>query len=144
MDWHYGTDDFPKELNDKCGGTHIGMFLTWIINNDLLGELHTTDSLMSIAKVKSREMTGTEFLQNECDGKFWEEDLSEEGNEFTKYYYESNIYYGDYESSLASNSDTLYHVEDTWNNYDVLSKVLDKQFNSWKSSKNKKWWQFWS
>jgi hypothetical protein len=32
-DWHYGSD-FPNDVPDENGGTHIGMFLAWaIINN---------------------------------------------------------------------------------------------------------------
>ncbi len=142
MDWHYGAEDFPQELKIECGGTHIGMFLAWAIINNLIGELHISESQESIEKVKSRQMTGTQFLQKECDEKFWEEDLNKEGNEFAKFYYESNIYYGDYELALADDLPTLYHVEDSWQNYDKLSKVLNKKFKQWKSPK-KKWWQVW-
>jgi hypothetical protein len=42
-DWHYGGD-FPAELPDENGGTHIGMYLAWIINNHLEGELHHEDT----------------------------------------------------------------------------------------------------
>lgn len=24
MDWHYGADNFPKDLDTECGGIHIG------------------------------------------------------------------------------------------------------------------------
>ena len=143
MDWHYGADDFPDELDEKSGGIHIGMFLAWAINNDLIGEFHTTESIESISKVKLRQITGTEFLQQECDERLWEEDLNQEGNEFAKFYYESNIYYSDYESILSNGLSTLYHVKDSWENYDKLSIKLNEQFNIWQASKNKKWWQFW-
>ncbi len=143
MDWHYRTEDFPKELKKEASGTHIGYFLAWAINNDLAGELHANESQESISNVKSRQMTGTEFLQKECDEKFLEEDLNSIGNEFAKYYYESNIYFRDYESALAGDLPTLYHVEDSWENYDRLAKLIGKQFIKWRSAKTKKWWQFW-
>ncbi|MBW0281286.1 DUF7832 domain-containing protein [Shewanella xiamenensis] len=135
IDWHSGADNFPKDLAPEAGGTHIGMFIAWVINNNLEGELHQTDSVESVAKVKSRKMTGTEFLIKECDEKFWEDDLNPEGLEFAKHYYESNAYYGDYEAALVSSEPTLYHVLDTWDNYDKLKK--------WRKAKDKKWWQFW-
>ena len=139
MDWHYGADDFPEELNEKCGGTHIGMFLAWTISNNLIGEVHTKES---ISKVKSRQITGTDFLQEECDEKFWEEDLNHEGNEFAKFYYESNMYFEDYAAILVDDDQSIYHVEDNWQNFDKLSKQLDKQFKNWKHPK-KRWWQVW-
>ena len=37
-DWHYGGD-YPENLPSKNGGTHIGMFLAWAINNNLEGEI---------------------------------------------------------------------------------------------------------
>lgn len=143
IDWHSGADNFPSELKHEAGGTHIGMFIAWILNNNLEGELHRTESQESISKVKNREMTGTEFLINECDEKFWEDDLNTEGLEFTKFYYESNAYFSDYEKALAANEPTLYHVPDTWDNYDKISVLIDKAYKKWLLQKNKKWWQFW-
>ena len=43
-------------------------------------------------------MTGTEFLIKECDEKFLNEDLNEQGQRFTAFYYESNKYFEDYEA----------------------------------------------
>jgi hypothetical protein len=35
-DWHYGGGDlYPKELPPENGGTHIGMYLAWIIQRGL-------------------------------------------------------------------------------------------------------------
>ena len=132
IDWHSGADDFPSDLKPEAGGTHIGMFIAWILNNNLEGELHRKESLASISKVKSREITGTEFLINECDEKFWEDDLSKEGLEFTKFYYESDKYLSDYETALVTNQPSTYHVLDTWDNYDKLSVRIDEAYKSWK------------
>ncbi len=143
MDWHNGADNFPSELTFEAGGTHIGMFISWVLNNGLEGDVHKTDSIESISDVKSRKMTGTEFLIKECDEKFWEDDLNAEGLEFAKFYYESNLYLDDYEKSLITNEPTLYHIQDTWENYDKISKYIDSAYRAWCSGKNKKWWQFW-
>lgn len=35
IDWHGGSDNFPEELEHEAGGTHLGMFLAWVINNNL-------------------------------------------------------------------------------------------------------------
>ena len=42
-DWHYGGD-FPSDLKPEDGATHIGMFLAWIIENDLISEFHLKES----------------------------------------------------------------------------------------------------
>lgn len=143
MDWHYGSDNFPDDLEPENGGTHIGMFLAWVINNHLEGELHVNESQESLARVCSRQMTGREFLEQECDEKFWEVDLNEEGNAFAKYYYDSDKYIDDYVEIFCDNFPSIYHVEDIWENYDKIAKVLDKRFNEWKRQKNKKLWEIW-
>ena len=137
MDWHYGAEGFPQELDQRAGGTHIGIFLAWVIHNDLIGEFHMMRSVGSIEAVKARKMSGTEFLERECDEKFWNEDLNDTGNEFAKYYYESGKYFEDYASVLAENLPTLYHVQDTWENYEKVSPAITKQFVSWQNSKVK-------
>jgi len=143
MDWHYGDEGFPSNLNNDAGGTHIGMFLAWAIHNDLIGDFHTQESIDSLQKVKDRKITGTEFLQKECDEKFWEEDLSDIGNVFASHYYESNVYLNDYESVLGKGLPSLYHVDDSWENFDIISKTISQKFYQWKDSYNKKWWEFW-
>src|SRR5262245_54551214 len=117
-DWHYGGD-FPSELPLEAGGTHIGMFLAWAIRKDLVGSLHLNHSAGSVQQVKDREITGRDFFFGQCDAKFWEDDLNDEGNAFAKAYYEHS-YLTDYESILGGGVPTLYHVEDSWANFDKL------------------------
>lgn len=131
MDWHYGGD-FPEDLPDENGGTHIGMFLAWIINNNLEGDLYKEELAEALEDVRKRKITGREFLIDECDEKFWEEDLSEVGFEFTESYYDSQ-YHEDFEETLAENLPSVYHVEDTWENYDKIAQVIDKRFLKWKN-----------
>lgn len=134
IDWHTGSN-FPKELSFKNGGTHIGMFLTWIIDNNLIGQLHIENSKESIEKVKNRKMTGAEFLIKECDSKFWAEDLNEEGNRFAKFYYASENDYGQYIDDYAEVFDkyeTLFHVDDNWDNYKKIEPVITKMYKNWK------------
>lgn len=55
--WHYGGD-FP----DENGATHIGMFITWCINNNLISDFQIEESLEDIEKVKQKELTGGRFF----------------------------------------------------------------------------------
>lgn len=140
MDWHYGGD-YPENLPTENAGTHIGMFLTWIIENDLIGELHRDDSTEDLEKVKKRQMTGRDFLIKNCDEKFWEDDLNDVGNEFVKYYYntessdDSPNFYTDYTDILAIGDIGIYEVENSWENYDKLKNILTKRFKEWKNKK---------
>ncbi|RYD71964.1 MAG: hypothetical protein EOP53_22755 [Sphingobacteriales bacterium] len=67
--WHYGGD-FPEELEKEAGATHIGMFISWCIDNNLMSEMQEEDAGDDIQLVKERKMTGAEFLINNCDEKF--------------------------------------------------------------------------
>jgi len=136
-DWHYGGD-FPAGLPPECGGTHIGMFLAWAIQRGLEGELHREESQESLQAVRDRRMTGREFLSKECDEKFWHEDLNEEGNAFARWYYEGqgeeSPYVTDYERVLGDDVETIYHVANSWENYDKLAAVIDQRLAEWRNS----------
>lgn len=138
-DWHSGGQ-FPPELPPECGGTHIGLFLAWAIMSGLEGELHREDSQEDLLLVRERRMTGRDFLFRACDGKFWDEDLSEEGNAFARWYYSAGgggygPYLVDYEATLARGLPSLYHVEGTWAAYDRLAPVIDRRYAEWKASR---------
>jgi len=133
--WHYGGD-FPKDLEDEAGATHIGMFLTWCLLNGLAGELHVEELPDELAKLRDREETPGQWFIRNCDEKFTDEDLNEIGNNFTAFYYASDRapYLGVYESTLGLNVSHLYAVPDTWDSYDRLALKLSLAFKKW--SKN--------
>ena len=132
-DWHYGGE-YPEGLPPENGGTHIGMFLAWAIIRDLVGDLHVEESVARLAAVRERRMTGREFLFSECDEKFTEEDLSDLGNAFAADYYprDEGGFFSDYEATLGGDLPSLYHVADTWENFDRLAAVLDARFVEWR------------
>ncbi len=159
-DWHYGGD-YPKELPPENGGTHIGIFLAWIILHHLEGEVHHEDErdIQALQSVRNRTMTGRDFLFRQCDEKFWDVDLNEEGNRFAKWYYESNKegrpeYMEDYGALFSEvPHGNVYYLQDTWANYDRMASIIDRRFNEWKrgvvpqslgaSSKSNPWWKLW-
>lgn len=54
-DWHYGNE-YPENLPEENAGTHIGMYLNWIIDTDLIGEFHLTESADGINDVKAKKI----------------------------------------------------------------------------------------
>ena len=82
-EWHYGGN-LLAELPDENRVTHIGLFLAWIIDNQLEGEVHHEDAgaEQTLAAVRQRQMNGRDFLLSQCDEKFWAVDLNAEGLAF--------------------------------------------------------------
>lgn len=131
--WHYGADNFPKDLPAEAGATHTGMFVAWAFLSGLAGAIHIEDFPEDIPKLASRVVTPGAFFLEACDGKFTDEDLNEVGNRFAADYFdlEKGGYLSDYEEVLGDGRD-LYYVADSWQNFERLKPVLDKRFAEWK------------
>ena len=138
--WHF-SGDFPKELDNFQGYVHIGFYLTWIIEKEFFKFENNELLIKEIEKVKSREISGAKFFQENLDGVLLDEDLTEKGNKFTLEYYEKGKFLEDYSEILGKDFPTLYHIEDSWKNYDELKPILDKRFRNWEKSKKPKWWK---
>jgi hypothetical protein len=140
-DWHYGGD-FPADLPQENGATHIGMFLAWAVLNGLEGDLLREHCSGALDAVRQRTMTGRQFLLDECDEKLTDGDLNQEGNAFAAVYCDKDSgYLSDYARVLAVGVPSLYHVADTWDNYDRIAPLISKAFMRWKAGTP--WWQFW-
>ncbi len=135
--WHSGGD-FPRDLPDEAGATHIGMFVAWALLSGLAGELHTEDFPEGLEALRTRSITPGAFLLAHCDGKFTDEDLTDTGNAFATAYFnlESAGYLNDYENILGASLPSLYHVSDSWHNFDLLKPTLDKRFSEWSTREN--------
>ncbi len=129
--WHYGGD-FPDDLPMEAGATHTGMFLAWALLNGLAGQIHLDDFSKESEKLRMRVMTPGQFFLDICDGKFTDEDLNDDGNAFAAVYFEfgNGDYLKHYEEALADGLPSLYHVADTWENYDLLAPAIEKAFRS--------------
>src|SRR5436190_13495102 len=83
--WHF-EGDFPKGLPIYQSYVHIGFYLGWAIDCDLVGELLTDDFAEEVAQFRSGKITGPRLLQI-TDGVLDDQMLSDEGNRFTADYY---------------------------------------------------------
>ena len=131
--WHFGGD-FPRDLPQEAGATHIGMFLAWALLSGLGGEIHAPEALQELL---SRSVTPGAFFMSECDGKLTSEDLNDEGNAFASEYYppETGQFVTDYDASLGGALPDLYHVADSWENFDQIKLLLDRRFQEWKKAR---------
>jgi len=129
-DWHY-SGDFPADLPPENGGTHIGMYLAWTIERGLASALLNKHARDSLPLLRERKITGRQLLFTQLDQKFFADLLTRMGREFTRDYYETHVYIDDYETVLGGTLPTLYHVDDSWPNYDKLAPVIDQRFSRW-------------
>lgn len=132
MDWH-SDSALEQGLNEESAATHIGMYLAWIIEHELVGEFHLEESAAALQQLKDRQISGRDFLIELCDEKFWEEDLNPEGLAFTQAYYENDAdYFNDYIEVLAQDLPSLYHVENSWDNYERIAQRINQRYQDWK------------
>jgi hypothetical protein len=136
--WHYGGT-FPQDLPPESGATHTGMFVAWALLPGFAGEIHIVDFPETIPKLRSRSLTPGKFFLDECDGKFIDEDLNEEGNAFALDYFddfEKCQFLKDYDAILGSGLESLYYVKDSWENFDLLKPVLDVRLSDWRARRS--------
>ena len=140
-DYHFGAPDFlAKDLPVQNSGTHIGLFLAWIIANRLESFQLRKNAADAVEQVRSRQITGRDFLFRYCDEKLMSELLNGDGNAFTTWYYDEH-YLRDFETVLVASATGSYEVEDTWANYDRIAAVIDSQFHEFHSQNQKHWWK---
>jgi hypothetical protein len=134
ISWHY-NDEFPKELRRENAGTHIGIFIGWVIRRGLESDFLRNTMKDGIIKVKNKSISGTDFLINYMDGKFTDEDLNKEANEFTKAFYDTDKYFDLYDEILNLDLPSIFHVKDTKDNAEKIEKELDSAYRNFLANK---------
>ncbi|MEO0463219.1 MAG: hypothetical protein AAF127_08815 [Pseudomonadota bacterium] len=131
--WHYGGN-FPKDLPESAGATHIGMFVAWALLNGLAGNRHEAENAADLVKLRERRETPGAWFIRCCDEKFIDQDLSRQGNAFARAYYGNEktpyLRYIDDYSEVFATATTLYHVPDTWQSYDRLALVISSRYQT--------------
>jgi hypothetical protein len=135
--WHYGGD-FPQDLPEVAGSTHIGMFLAWMLLNDFASADLVEDAEGDIDAIRERTITGATFLIEVLDEKLTDEDFSDDGNAFAVAYYkgldDDSCYIDDYLDAFNLASESIYGVEDTWQNYDKLALLMNARLVAWEQA----------
>ena len=143
FDWHY--DDAlkgycerekkdPKTLTEteteevcRYASAHIGLFIDWLYAHDYFGAESDTESAQL---VKEHKMTGTDYLMNCCDGKFWDVDVDERLHPFIEDFY--NDYLGAFDEILEALDKDCYGFIEAESDYPAAEKVLDRLFEKYK------------
>ncbi|WPP51285.1 DUF7832 domain-containing protein [Catalinimonas niigatensis] len=123
--------NFPKQLPIEQAYVHIGMYLGWVIEQDLYSPYFEDEADTQIFRFKNRQISCT-ILSEIWDGYLGYELFSEQGNLFTYYYYGGGVYRKDYQTLLAPDLPSIYHVTDDWDSYDIMAQQITKRFEEWK------------
>jgi hypothetical protein len=132
----YHFDSVEEDgLVEEQAYVHTGMFLAWLINNDLVSPSFIEESGDEIMSVRSRQFSPSEIYMN-WDGVLLGEMMNNEGFNFSlKYFdFDKGQYLKDYERLLCPHSENLFAAKDTWENYDKLKPAIDTAFVKWKKS----------
>ncbi|MCD2451074.1 hypothetical protein GO003_011780 [Methylicorpusculum oleiharenae] len=142
--WH--TDScFANNLDEQYAGTHIAVYIKWCIEKGFLSKDLLVSDADALASIRDGQMSMSEYFEKYLDWKFGEWNLNEEGNAFTKYYYDRYLEEVSFEVPSAvlgpeSNVDfpKLYALLD-----ERLRQFQDSGAQAFYKSKAKSWWKFW-
>lgn len=121
IDWHeeFIKDDISEDELLERAGAHIGYY----IEKGFAPSNPETHDVAEYQKVVNSEVSGIQFLIENCDTKFWDVDLNEEGLKFTSFAYET--YLNNLEMILGHKPYIeKYNQRDLQN----VSKYLDKVY----------------
>ncbi len=122
--------NFPGDLPIEQAYVHIGMYLGWVIDHEHYSEYFEDEADIQIYRFRNRQISCT-ILSEIWDGYLGFELFNETGNLFTYYYYGGGIYRKDYQTLLADSLPSLYHVTDSWENYERMAQKISQRFAEW-------------
>lgn len=126
--WHSGGEGFPEDVPEEYGGVHIALFLKYCFIKGWAGDVHTSSQSKKVKQVIDGQLSATEFLFSECDGKLTDEDFNDEGNMFAQHAYDKAP--APYFDILSDFIEPLYGVSEDKVDFKKLSKALDKLYQS--------------
>ncbi len=123
--------EFPELMPIEKAYLHIGIFMGWVIDNKQYSDFFKEEASTEIFRFSRREISCI-ILAEIWDGALSHKLFNDETNLFTFYYYAGGVFKRDYIDELVRSHKTIYHVEDTWENYDKISKRMSERFEEWK------------
>ncbi len=125
-----------EELPAKQAFVHTGMFVGWLVESGLLSEKFS-ETTKEDTEAFAKRLSSGPVLYERWQGILQDDMLGTEGAAFAKAYFDFDRghYLEDYAEVLAPEEETLFGVEDTWENYDLLAKRLHRRFAEWQSKR---------
>ncbi len=123
--------NFPENLPIEQAYVHIGIYLGWVIDNELYSDYFEDEAEVQILRFQRKEISCT-ILSELWDGYLGYELFSKQGNMFSYYYYGGGLYRRDYDDVLVKDLPSIYHVDDSWENFQLMKDRIDVRFADWK------------
>ena len=121
--WEAITDEISDDEHWERSGAHIGYFMEWAYKKGFAPDNPETHDVEEYKKVVNSKKNGLQFLIENCDAKFWEEDLSEQGQKFAKFAYDTYLH--NFETIVGHEAYTTKYNQQDLNN---VSAYLDKVY----------------
>lgn len=135
--WHI-NDNFPKDLDLHQSYVHSGLFICWLIDKGLFEDEFKTENSIGINFLLARQIAPSQFYSDYLDGVFDAAGMTQEAIKFTTEYFdfEKGNYVTDYLATLdpLDKLASIFHVTDTWENYDKLKSIIDKRYLEWRKA----------
>ena len=138
-DWHY-TEDFPEEY----AGVHIALYLKWCFLKGWAGNTHLEEWPEDVKDLITGNLSATQFLCKNCDNMLTSEDLNEEGNLFTRNYYES-CFLDDFSENFGNFIYTAPEKDFDFKKFTAMcdSKLYTGELKKTTRRRKIPWWKFW-
>ena len=119
----------PEAGSIERAALPMGMYLAWCANLHLCSEAFQQAHEGPLLRLRYRELTPVEFLIATCGGAITSEDLSPEGEAFTRGYYPGYLdeFRGVFLADAPIAGD-VYSVRDDWAHYDRIAAVLTRRY----------------
>jgi hypothetical protein len=131
--WSWHTEGaFPKDQPPEQGYVHIGIFVAWLVDHDMLdpGWSAKAGADQAVAAIRGRAGSPC-ALRDLTAGRFAGEMLTPEGRGFTGAYYAPEYGYPrDWRRAFGRRADR-YDVADTWATYDWIEPLVDRRYREW-------------
>lgn len=133
---HFFLKDFPSDIPIDQAYLHIGIFIGWVIDNELYSEEFVEEFDTQIFRFKRGEMSYV-IMGELWDGLIFEGQFrSPEGQEFARYYYHGGHYITDFKETLAADLPSMYYVTDSQENYLTMKQKINERFAEWKANRS--------
>jgi hypothetical protein len=142
MKYDDGGYHLGSARSEAHAAAHIGLYFRWCLDAGLVSEEHTEDPELSeeLEAIRRGRLTGTEYLWRYTSGKLSDDDLTEEGNRFSRTYM-SKSYLGDLRR-VTGKAD--YQFTEAEVDFSRLKAILDERLREWRRSPPARpWWKLW-
>jgi hypothetical protein len=134
VSWHIEAAGEPEDTAEVRSAVHIGLFVAWAVHRGSRKGFPGPEP-DPVELILTRQVTGTRFLLDHCDGKLFTAMLEEDAAR----YYEKNFTRA-YAAVLNDLELTEYRVPDTWQIFDAVAPGIEAAFVA---TPQRPWWRPW-